>query len=110
MKPDFTERLAVMIRLAGIPEPVREYKFHPVRKWRIDLAWPDLKLAVEVEGGIWVRGRHTRPSGFIADMEKYNNLCLLGWSLLRVTTQQVRNGKALELIELWIKRNYIYDK
>jgi very-short-patch-repair endonuclease len=109
MKKDFPAMLAAMVVAAQMPEPQKEYKFHPVRKWRIDLAWPALKLAVEVEGGIWIRGRHTRPSGFIADMEKYNNLCLLGWSLLRVTTQQVRNGKALELIELWIKRNYIYD-
>ena len=67
----------------GIPIPEREYKFHPKRKWRIDFAWPDIQLALEIEGGVFTKGRHTRPSGFIKDIEKYNNLTLAGWFLLR---------------------------
>jgi len=43
--------LAMHIRVNGLPEPEREYRFHPRRKWRFDAAWPDAKLAVEVEGG-----------------------------------------------------------
>lgn len=100
---DWSDGLAVMIRLAGLPEPVREYKFHPTRKWRIDLAWPEEKLATEIEGGVWTRGRHTRPKGFLGDLQKYNNLTILGWSLLRFTPQQVRTGEALTLIEEWFK-------
>lgn len=72
-----------------IPEPELEYKFHDVRKWRFDLAWPDQKVAVEIEGGVYVRGRHNRPSGFMADMEKYNAATLFGWKLLRFTPRQV---------------------
>mgnify|MGYP006149714629 CR=1 FL=1 len=51
MTPDFAEGLAIMLKLAGIAEPVKEHKFHPKRKWRLDLAWPEEKLAVEIEGG-----------------------------------------------------------
>jgi very-short-patch-repair endonuclease len=67
----------------GIAPPVPEYRFHPVRKWRIDYAWPDRKLAVEIEGGVHIRGRHVRPAGFTKDMEKYNALDEAGWRLLR---------------------------
>lgn len=69
--------------------PVREYKFHPTRKWRIDFAWPEVKLAVEIEGAVWVQGRHTRGSGFVKDIEKYNALTELGWSLLRYPSGKI---------------------
>ena len=104
MMPDFAEGLAIMLKLAGIAEPVREHKFHPKRKWRIDLAWPEEKLAVEIEGGVWSKGRHIRPKGFLGDLEKYNTLTILGWALLRITPQQVRTGEALTLIEEWFGR------
>jgi len=67
----------------GMPPPVTEYRFDKTRLWRIDYAWSDIKLAVETEGGIWTRGRHTRGGGFKKDMEKYNQLSIQGWTLLR---------------------------
>lgn len=81
--------------LPMMPEP--EYRFHPVRQWRIDFAWPSLKLAVEIEGGIWTRGRHTRGAGVKADMEKYNVLsAVMGWRLLRFDGDAVRSGRAAQ--------------
>lgn len=59
-------------------EVVKEYKFHPVRKWRFDYAIIDHKIALEVEGGVWTGGRHTSPKGFLGDMEKYNTATLMG--------------------------------
>jgi len=82
-----------------IPKPVREYQFNPERKWRIDYAWPDYKLAMEVEGGVWCNGRHVRSKGFIGDIEKYNNLTLQGWSLLRFTPRQLKNGEAISVLQ-----------
>ena len=67
------------------PEPEREYRFHPVRRWRFDFAWEASKVAVECEGGVWVRGRHVRGSGFRKDCEKYNAATALGWRVFRVT-------------------------
>jgi very-short-patch-repair endonuclease len=67
-------------------EVVKEYKFHPLRKWRFDYAIIELKIAVEQEGAIWTNGRHTRPAGFINDMEKYNTATALGWKVIRIAT------------------------
>ena len=65
--------------------PVKEYKFHPTRKWRFDYAFPESMVAVEVEGGVWTGGRHTSGAGFLKDMEKYNTALLHGWRVYRVT-------------------------
>ena len=66
----------------NLPEPVRELKFHPVRRWRFDYAWPDYMVALEVDGGgAW--GRHGRPSGMSKDNEKINTAQTMGWIVLR---------------------------
>ena len=67
------------------PVPEQELKFHDTRKWRFDYAWPKHKVALEVEGGIFSGGRHTRGVGFLKDMEKYNEAVLLGWRVFRVS-------------------------
>jgi hypothetical protein len=84
--------------------PELEYRFHPTRRWRLDLAFPRYRLAVEVEGGAWVNGRHNRGGGFIKDMEKYNALAMAGWLLLRFVPRQVKNGAAdLQILTtLWL--------
>ena len=63
----------------------REYQFAPPRKWRFDFAWEADKVAVELEGGAWSGGRHTRGAGFEDDCEKYNEATRLGWRVLRFT-------------------------
>ena len=73
----------------GIQEPVYEHKFHKRRKWKLDIAWPVKKVAVEIEGGVWKYGRHNRASTFIKDMEKYNALAEMGWLLLRYQPGQI---------------------
>lgn len=84
------ERLFITsLTRGGLPQPEREYRFHPVRKWRFDYAWPTYMVALEVEGAVWVRGRHTRGSGFLKDMEKYNTAASMGWLVLRTTPQDL---------------------
>lgn len=90
------------IRAAGLPEATPEYLFAWAairRKWRIDRAWPEQRIALEIEGGIHMRGRHIRPEGFLRDMEKYNQLAVWGWLLLRVTYDMLADGRALALLE-----------
>jgi very-short-patch-repair endonuclease len=70
-------------------EVCAEYRFHPQRRWRFDFAVPALKIAVEIEGGAWVHGRHNRGKGYINDMEKYNHAQLLGWKVFRFTPSQI---------------------
>jgi very-short-patch-repair endonuclease len=66
---------------------IAEHKFHPERKWRFDFAAPKPMVAIEIEGGVWTRGRHSRGAGMVADMRKYNTATALGWKLIRVTPQ-----------------------
>jgi very-short-patch-repair endonuclease len=73
----------------------REYRFAKDRRWRFDFCWPDSMLALEVEGGIWTGGRHTRGSGYIADIEKYNRATSEGWRVFRVTGSHIKSGEAV---------------
>jgi hypothetical protein len=91
--------LLTQCQAAGLPTPERELAFHPKRRWRFDLAWPAPQLAVEIEGGTWVNGRHSRGKGFENDCEKGNEAMLAGWSLLRVTEGMIRDGRAVRFIE-----------
>lgn len=85
-------------RDAGIPLPEREYKFHPSRRWRFDYAWPNHMIALEVEGGVWTGGRHTRGAGFLADVEKYNAAALVGWRVLRVTPSHLLHSETINML------------
>jgi very-short-patch-repair endonuclease len=71
------------------PAMVAELRFHPGRRWRFDFANADARVAIELEGGVWSGGRHTRGSGFVADCEKYNAAALYGWTVFRLTRQQI---------------------
>lgn len=105
---DLADALVAQIRLIKLPAPQTEYRFHPVRKWRADLAWPAPDwLIVEVDGGGFrggagggfALGRHTTGTGFEADCEKLNTAVVDGWRVLRVTRKHIRSGQALTWIE-----------
>ena len=71
------------------PDLLEEYKFHPTRDWRFDFAHIDAKIAIEIEGGIWVQGRHVRPKGYSEDCTKYNEAQLMGWQVYRFTSENM---------------------
>lgn len=93
-------------RLTGNPVPVPEHKFHPVRRWRFDWAFVPQKLALEVEGGVFMKGggRHSRGAGYRKDLEKYNTATALGWRILRVLPEQIGSGEALQAVEAVLKQ------
>lgn len=80
-------------------ECVKEFKFHPTRRWRFDYAIPEHKIAVEVEGGVWTNGRHTRPQGFLGDIEKYNTATLMGWRVFRTTPTELVRTATLKMLK-----------
>ncbi len=95
------ERAEVFLRaleVRGLPRPDREWKFEVKRRWRFDYAWPQQMIALEVEGGVWTGGRHTRGAGFVRDMEKYNRAAVLGWRLLRVTPDKLVSFGTFEML------------
>lgn len=81
------------------PEAVRELRVCPERRWRFDRAYPAYRVGVEVNGGVWEGGRHTRGQGFINDREKINHAQILGWIVLEFTPQQVISGYCWDTIE-----------
>lgn len=89
-----------LLQSEKIPAPVMEYRFHPNRKWEFDYAWPEYKVFLEVEGGVWTKGRHTSGSGFMGDMEKYNAAACLGWRLIRVVPTDLIKIKTVDLIRV----------
>lgn len=78
-------------QLIGLPKYETEVLFHPKRKWRLDYAWSDLKIGLEVHGGTHAKGRHTRGVGFANDREKMNEAQLLGWIIIEVATDNIPN-------------------
>ena len=80
-------------------ECVREFRFHPVRKWRFDYALPEHRVALEVEGGVWTGGRHTSSSGFLRDMEKYNTASVMGWRVVRTTPKELYTRATLDMLK-----------
>lgn len=85
----------VWCMMNALPKPTAEFRFHPTRRWRFDWCWPEKKIALEIEGGVWTGGRHTRGAGFVADMEKYNASAALGWRLIRVTPSALMTRETL---------------
>jgi len=106
--PSSLERRFVALLLqSGLPLPLPEHPFARDwgRRWRFDFAWPDLRLAVEVDGGIWIPGggRHNRGAGYEADVEKLNVAVILGWRVLRFTPRHLANGSAITAIRLCVR-------
>lgn len=86
---------------AGIPLPAAELKFHPVRNFRFDFAWPQQRVALEIEGALWKKGGggHSHPSGIKKDIEKYNLAAICGWRILRVVPEDLLKVDTINLIK-----------
>ncbi len=91
--------LELHLRERDLRPEAREHRFHDSRRWRFDFAWPSRKVAVEVDGGIYCRGRHVRGGGFEGDTEKGNAAVLADWRVLHFTPRMVKTGSAAQLIE-----------
>lgn len=69
----------------------REYKFHPVRQWRNDYFLTNYNVAIEIEGGVFIGGRHTSGMGFSKDIEKYNAALTLGIVVYRIDNRDLKS-------------------
>ena len=78
---------------AGLPQAVAEHVFCAGRKWRFDFAFPKERVAVEVQGGVFTGGRHTRGAALVAEYEKWRAAAMLGWRILPCVPQQIYSVK-----------------
>jgi len=94
-------------RALNLPAPVPEYWFakHIGRRWRFDFAWPDQKLALEINGGAFMvgGGRHTRGAGFRKDAEKLAEAAIMGWRVIPCLPEHVTKGVAVQWVERAMK-------
>ena len=89
-KSDLERSFEYYARIAKLPAWECEFVFHPTRKWRFDVCWPEVLFYVELEGGVYSGGRHVRGSGYTKDCEKYNAAVMLSWTGLRFTTEMLK--------------------
>jgi very-short-patch-repair endonuclease len=82
----------------GRPEPEAEYKFHATRKFRFDFAWPEHRLALEVDGGQFAPGggRHAKDT----DRAKLNLAAILGWRVMRYSPQMLLEDPAACIVQV----------
>lgn len=87
-----------LLRRECIAQPIAEFRFAAPRRWKFDYAWPDYGVALEVEGGVWTRGRHTRGAGFLKDCEKYNAAAIRGWLVLRTVPSMLSTLETMVML------------
>ena len=90
-------------REVGLPAPTFEHTFAPPRKWRFDIAWPAWGVALEVEGGVFTGGRHSRGAGMVKDMEKYNTAAIHGWTVLRCMPTTLCMNETVTMVDAALK-------
>lgn len=93
-------RFADLWHKAGGPPLEAEFRFHPQRRWRADFAHLPSRTLIEIEGGIYVNGRHNRAAGFAADLEKYLEAALGGWRVVRLCPGLLNPSVVSRLAEL----------
>lgn len=98
--PTVPPQFRAALKAAGLPIPEAEVAFAPGRKFRWDYAWVPQKVALEQQGGIWVRGAHGRGTGIVRDIEKFSLGAALGWRLLLVEPKDLCSAHNLNMIRM----------
>ena len=70
---------------------VEQWPIGPGRRYRFDFAFPDEHVGIELQGGLWSRGAHSRPQGIQRDMNKLNFAALNGWRVLQFSTDDLED-------------------
>lgn len=87
---------AAQLKAAGLRGWVREYRFHPSRRYRFDFADLSHRIAIEIQGaGPGGVGRHGYVNGMAKDNEKLALAVQGGWRVLKATAKQVEDGTLL---------------
>ena len=100
------QTLARQCQHDGLPWFAQNYRFHALRKYEIDLCFPDYKVGCEIQGGVWRRngGAHSSPLMILRDMSKSNLLVMEGWAVLRYTPLEVTDGTAVDGLKVLLRQ------
>jgi very-short-patch-repair endonuclease len=78
-------RLRLLLVGAGLPDPAVQYEVVAGgQRYRLDLAYPGLRLAIEYDGD-----HHRERETFRRDVARLNALRTAGWTVLRFTAADV---------------------
>jgi hypothetical protein len=105
LKKNFAATFEANWRLCGGPELEKEFQFCPERKWRADyyIAAPVGNVLLELDGGVWTGGRHSRGGkGYIEDCMKLNSAAILGFYVIRIPTGFATPHYLRQIIE-WLQ-------
>lgn len=94
------KRFEMLWRALDGPPLEKEFRFHPIRRWRADFAHLESRTLIEIEGGIYINGRHNRGAGFAADLEKYLEASLAGWCVIRLGPDELTSDHIGRLVRL----------
>jgi very-short-patch-repair endonuclease len=95
--------LLQQITLCRLPTPERNVRLIEGRLFTWDFVWRAQRVCLEVQGGTWSQGAHSRGAGQARDAKKQALATLAGWRCLAVTTDQIRSGEAIRWIEQALK-------
>lgn len=106
---DWSAELTFQLHALGFSGYEREFRFAVPRRFRFDLAFPEHKLAVEIDGIVYTKGshmaggRHTSIKGLRAECEKSALATLHGFRVIHVLPEHVLSGQAIAWIEQALK-------
>lgn len=93
LREQLKQNLAAAVSKKTGADYVFEYRFAaPDRKWRSDIAFPSVKVAIEIDGGLWTYGRHNRAASMLEDMEKGNGYAARGWVVFHTPWEWIDGG------------------
>ena len=90
MKSELERAFNFICNAYNLPPPMRECRLLAPRRFRFDFCWPEHRVAVEIQGGVYSNGQHVRGKGYERDMEKHNLATLAGWTVLYFTGNQIK--------------------
>lgn len=88
----------LLIGAAGLPEPVVQHEVYDRRRFiaRVDLAYPELKIAIEYEGD----GHRTSKEQWRRDIQRQRDLEDRGWIVIRLTQHDLGAGSGALLTRI----------
>ena len=98
-RSEWEDLFYAQLKESETPLPIRQYEFAKCigRKFKADDAWPDERLIVEINGGIWRNGRHNTGIGYENDMERNALASALGWRVIQFSPRHVKSGWACRI-------------